>query len=56
MYNFDENKPMYLRDLTREERELICRYRMMNKEEKSQLSEDVDKHTKNNLQSNAKDK
>ena len=52
----DKNIPEYLRDLTREERELICRYRNMSKEDKKKLSKDIDKHASNDLQSTAKTK
>ena len=46
----NEDKPMYLKDLAREERALICKYRIMSEEEKHQFSEQLDKY----LQSNEK--
>lgn len=46
----DKSMPEYLKDVTREERDLICKYRMMNEEEKHEFSEKLDKY----LQSNAK--
>ena len=52
----NKNIPEYLRDLTREERELICRHRNMSEENQKKLSKDIDKHANNNLQSNAKSK
>lgn len=42
--------PEYLKDLSCEERALICKYRIMSEEEKHRFSEQLDKY----LQSNAK--
>lgn len=50
----NSDAPEYLRDLTREERALICKYRMMSEEEQRHLLEKTDEYIKSNLQSIAK--
>lgn len=40
----NEDKPIYLKDLSCEERALICKYRIMSEEEKHRFSEQLDKY------------
>lgn len=57
MCNFDEDKPMYLKDLSKDEQNLIISYRMGDEETRRRILEAVfsdDGEEKDDLQSNAK--
>lgn len=54
---YDEDKPMYLKDLSKDERYLIAKYRLGDEETRQRILEAVfsdDDEEKNDLQSNAK--
>lgn len=57
MCNFDEDEPMYLKDLSKDEQNLIIKYRMGDEETRRRILEAVfsdDYDEENDLQSNAK--
>lgn len=59
MCDFDDYKPMYLKDLSKDEQNLIIKYRMGDEETRRRILEAVfrdEDEEKNDLQSNAKSK
>ncbi len=58
MCNFDEDEPMYLKDLSKDEQNLIIKYRMGDEETRRRILEAVfsdDYDVENDLQSIAKE-
>lgn len=57
MCDFDDDKPMYLRDLTKDEQSIIFKYRLGDEETRKRITDAVfsdDYNEENDSQSNAK--
>lgn len=54
MCNCEDDEILYLRDLPRDERNLICRYRIMSEAGKRKLNEELSKLLEENPQSIAR--